>query len=97
MGDEARTSQCLDCGQIKKKSPLIHKTHHLHSLARFLLQSYTMLSMAASQKEHLQNYHRSRSVDMSAGDTGFIGSKTHIFIYPEAIWWFGNSVFNIFQ
>lgn len=85
MGDEARTTQCLDWGQKtrlkklteekKNKPPLFHNTHHLHSLAKFLLQSYTMLSMAASQKEHLQSYHGSRSIDVSAGDTGFIGSK----------------------
>lgn len=83
MGDEARTTQCLDCGlktkkadrgEKKKKNLLTHKTHHLQSLGKFLLQSYTMLSTAASQKEHLQNYHGSRSVDVSAGDTGFIGS-----------------------
>lgn len=70
----------------EKKSPLTHKRHHLQSLGKFLLQSNTMLSMTASQKKHLQNYHRSRSVDVSAGDTGLIGSKTHIFIYLEAIW-----------
>lgn len=106
MGDEPGTTQCLDCGQntrLKKltgkktKPPLAHKTHHLHSLAKFLLQSYTMLSMGASQKEHLQSYHGSRSIDMSAGDARFIGSKTHLFIYLEAIWSFGNAVFTVFQ
>lgn len=66
-GDEAKTTKCLDCGQksqIKKAdrgrewkpSPLTHKTHHLCSLAKLLLQSY----MAASQKECLQSFHRSR-------------------------------------
>lgn len=95
MDAEARTTQCLDCGQKtrlkkadrgKKKSPLTHKTHHLQSLGMFLLQPYTMLSMAASQKEHLQNHHRSRPIDVSVGDTESIGSKIHILIHLEAIW-----------
>lgn len=66
----------------EKKSPLTHKTHHLQCLGKFLFQSYTVLSMAACQKEqHLQKYHGSRSIDVSAGDTEFIGLKTQIFIY----------------
>lgn len=44
------------------------------------------ISKGDAELQNLQNYHRSRSVDVSAGDTEFIGLKTHIFIYQEAIW-----------
>lgn len=91
MGDEASalTGQKtrLKNADRGKKSPLTHKTHHLQSLGKFLFQSYTVLSMAACQKEqHLQKYHGSRSTDVSAGDTEFIGLKTQIFIYLKVIW-----------
>lgn len=56
-----------------------------------------MLSMAASQKEHLQNHHRSRPTDVSAGDTEFIGSKNPYLNSSRSYLVFGNAVFNIFQ
>lgn len=90
MGDEARTTQCLDWGQktrLKKlteekktKPPLIHNTHHLHSLAKFLLQSYTMLSMAASAELPRKQVYR-----CVCRRHRVYWFKAHIFICLEAI------------
>lgn len=82
----------------KPTSPLTHKTHHLRSLAKFLLQSYTRPSMAALKRSVCRAFREAGGLQMYTQETlGFIGSNTYIFISLEASWSFGNAVFDIFQ